>query len=355
MNDDLIQDKLKTTGTDLPVYDIETQYEQGVGEYSFNHGSMFHVVSFQNISVISLDIHTSSTQRIKVQIWTLKGSYVNRTDNATEYGWDLVFDRKVKGQGVGVPTSLQSEFFKSVEVVNGDEGQSFFVLAPTSSTIGNLVFAEGNDTKTDSVFTDNSHLQITVGIGMPQPSFSKYILKNQIWSGAVWYNVHEDIFITSPPVEKGREIITGFSGSNFLHGNLFDVYAQTDLVVTSLDIHTDIQGKSLPVKVYTKQGSIRENHTIWDDWREVANTPIAGNGHYGSTPIPSSAFSPVIIMADTVQSFFITLTSANLVCTEASNFYPGALWKQNDHVKIFLGKFQRSKVYYCVIIAYNYL
>ena len=69
------------TGNGLPAYDIETQWLEGVGEYSFNYGSMFHVVSFQNVSIISLDIHTSSTSNLKIQVWTLKGSYVYHTDS----------------------------------------------------------------------------------------------------------------------------------------------------------------------------------------------------------------------------------------------------------------------------------
>ena len=88
--DDLTDEPIFDTpeANELPAYDIETQWEQGVGEYSFNYGSMFHIISFQNASIISLDIHTSSTNKLNIQVWTLKGSYVDHTDN--EGGWELV-------------------------------------------------------------------------------------------------------------------------------------------------------------------------------------------------------------------------------------------------------------------------
>lgn len=158
-----------------------------------------------------------------------------------------------------------------------------------------------------------------------------------MYSGALWYNVHETEITTDDPIETEHELITVFSGMKPLYGNLFDVYAVYDLVVTSLDIHTDIQDMPVIVKVFTKKGSMRDNSTTWDDWREVANTKIKGNGQYGSSPIPSNAFSPVVIMADTIQSFFITLTSGNLVSTEASNYFSSSVWKADDNLKISVG------------------
>ena len=68
-------------GNELLACNIETQWLEGVREHSFNHRSMFHIVSFQNVSTTSVDVDTSSTNNLKIQVWTLKGSYVYHTDS----------------------------------------------------------------------------------------------------------------------------------------------------------------------------------------------------------------------------------------------------------------------------------
>ena len=94
-----------------------------------------------------------------------------------------------------------------------------------------------------------------------------------------------------PPIDMyvisdKQELLTTFSSGNGGHGAMFDIECQSetsDVVISSIDFHTDLLGVDINVKVFTKAGSYvgyGYNSVVWDI---VADTNVVGKGYYQRT------------------------------------------------------------------------
>ncbi|CAB9525867.1 protease/ABC transporter B family protein tagA (Partial), partial [Seminavis robusta] len=99
--------------------------------------------------------------------------------------------------------------------------------------------------------------------------------------------------------------VGNFEGAFRWDGIMFEVSAEEDLLITSLDIHTWLSTN------YTVQVKTRASET--EDWTTVCDTRVTGQGQGLSTRIPAKAFTQVEVAAGQRQTLYVTLDTPELV------------------------------------------
>lgn len=128
-----------------------------------------------------------------------------------------------------------------------------------------------------------------------------------------------------------KELTTTFSSGNGGFGAMFDVESKSekgDLVITSMDFHTDLAGVDINVKIFTKTGSYVGFGYQSEAWSIVADTTVKGEGYYKRTVIPPESFEDVVILNGNVQAFYVTIDKPNLRYSNAESV--GDVWVQSD-------------------------
>mmetsp|Transcript_17762 Transcript_17762/g.20464 ORF Transcript_17762/g.20464 Transcript_17762/m.20464 type:complete len:1014 (-) Transcript_17762:73-3114(-) len=137
---------------------------------------------------------------------------------------------------------------------------------------------------------------------------------------------------------------TTLEGGNGSYGTMFTIKALQDVVITSLDIHTD-KYVGVHVTVYTKLGKFDDAANIKQamDWDVVSgNVTIMGQGFGSYTPIvfPQEysnlgidnvddeksndvGFIPIFAHKDEVRSFYISLSTPDLRYTDSKATHNG--------------------------------
>jgi len=131
---------------------------------------------------------------------------------------------------------------------------------------------------------------------------------------------------------------TTLEGGNGSYGTMFTIKALQDVVITSLDIHTD-KYVGVHVTVYTKLGKFDDAANIKQamDWDVVSgNVTIMGQGFGSYTPIISPreynnqdtdnaddeksnsiGFIPIFAQKDEIRSFYVSLSTPDLRYTDS--------------------------------------
>jgi len=150
-----------------------------------------------------------------------------------------------------------------------------------------------------------------------------------------------EVFPVKETVEKelpvdGRiegSLMTTFNGGVRQAGNMFDVIAKQDIVVTGMDINTRVTD-STKVMVYSKFGS----HTGFESdpsfWTLIGETEVIGKGKNTPTSLPEDSIYPVYIQAGDTQSFYVTTEDFDIVYTHGA---PTDILASNDDLEILEG------------------
>jgi hypothetical protein len=118
-------------------------------------------------------------------------------------------------------------------------------------------------------------------------------------------------------------------------GNMFDIVAKKNVIITGFDIHVNNTGINYTALVYTKMGShngSETNSAAWNLIQNVSNFEVRGIGNL--TPLPLLG-SPLRISANSTWAFYITLTTTGMRYTNGN--VTGALYKEDDNLQIFQG------------------
>jgi len=328
------------------LYDLTTQYEEGVGKYNKLHGAMFHVKSTkkERITITSLDINTITEKyincEVRYRLGKIKVEYLHSFDG----GWNLVANTTIIGNGVGVETIIPNEEFQPV-TLNPGEDATFWINLDKPE----LLLIEFASLATNDIFSLNSDMEVQVGLGVVETHLTPNVKRNQVWSGTIWYivdhneeNTKYDNKETEELTGKSSQLITDIPETRMTYGTMFDIRAHKDMIIKSIDFHTSVLNELVAVDVWTKaeqEDIITEPNSFNKpkSWTRLARVSVKGMGRHAATSIPSDKFISIKVQHGSVQRFYITLHTPKLICGEASRLYLGDIFGDNDDLSICVG------------------
>ena len=117
-----------------------------------------------------------------------------------------------------------------------------------------------------------------------------------------------------PPTDSNQvveQLTTLFAGGNGQAGNMIQIQASQDIIVTSFDIHT-YSNLNVHVYIYSKPGTFVGFEHDMSAWTEICDTRVDGQGSPNPTNIPADAVTAVRVEAGETHSFYITLTDSSI-------------------------------------------
>jgi hypothetical protein len=132
---------------------------------------------------------------------------------------------------------------------------------------------------------------------------------------------------------------TTLAQNNGNAGNMFDMKAKNDMIITGFDVHLNKTGINFNAKVYHKFGTWNGFEYMSNAWKlimdvPVSNSEVQGIGKY--TPLPPLG-SPIIMTAGSRRAFYITLTTTGMRYTNGNNATASFPYVENPHFQIFQG------------------
>lgn len=299
-----------TASHDREPRELRTRFIGGNGAA----GSMFDIWPRDHLVLFGMGIHTSAEERTTVEVWTKSGSFQGYETNAT--AWTRLLSTEIDGLGRGKPTFINLNPFRIAAM----QTRAFYVTVTGGS---GLRYTNGNGVGT--VYASNADVDIIEGAGKRYPFGSTF--RDRQWNGVLQYYVASDpmmepetdaptpaptIAPTPSPtpapvaVETGHSLKTTFVGGTEQAGNMFDILAFEDIVITGFDIHCSVQSQ-VTVEIYTKS----ETHVAYEKdcskWTLLARVTTVGRGLGKPTPLPIGSFDPVSISQFRIRAFYITI------------------------------------------------
>lgn len=154
--------------------EVSTFFDGGNGQA----GVMFDVVPKQDLSIHSMDIHTSSTDSINVEIWSKTGS-LDGSERKSE-DWTYRGKTTVKGKGAGMRTTVTG--FDEMNLKKGVKSALYVTIDDRL-----MLYSNNLGGRTHDLAADSKHLSILVGVGKKY-KFSTTI-PNRIWNGTLRYRL----------------------------------------------------------------------------------------------------------------------------------------------------------------------
>jgi len=311
--------------------------------FSGNSGSfgvMFDVIPRKRMTIVGLDFHTESTDVLEVEVWYKRGSHVGFERD--QMSWTEICYARIVGQGPYKRTSIDPSLFDAI-LVDSFERISFYVTLTKSPKMRYTKEAENTKAVVGDIDSSTEDMDILVGVGVASYPFGyffsprfpnnniHYVLDNK-----VDYESEQTPTPTLPPdvvyvKSDNKEITTTFSSGNGGYGAMFDIECKSetgDLVISSMDFHTDLVGVDINVKIFTKSGSYVGYGHQSEAWSIVADTTVKGEGYYKRTVVPPETFEDVVILNGNVQAFYITIDKPNLRYSNAESV--GDVWVQSE-------------------------
>ena len=133
------------------------------------------------VTVLAMEMSTTSTDDICVEVYSKEGTHVGSEDNASD--WTILGAATTTGQGAAEPTRVPLGSLDPVHIAAG-ERRAFYVVMPeplmryTQPIMGEV---------TGDVFTSNDDIQIHVG-SVNAFDFGGY-QSDRIWNGAIIYSL----------------------------------------------------------------------------------------------------------------------------------------------------------------------
>lgn len=267
-------------------------------------GNMFDILTFKTLLITGFDLHISFLHEVVVEVYTKLESFRGEENSCAE--WTLVTRTSVKGQGTGRATSLPADsivpFFAERFQV-----RSFYITV-ASEVEGGMRYTKGTGSQ-DSIAQDDN-LAIFEGVGKSYPCQKTF--PNRIWNGVIRYALLED----------AQDFETTFIGGRQAAGIMFDVDAINSLRLVGLDLHVASE-RPVALEIFIKDGTFEGHEDQPTSWRQVTNVILEGNGRGRATPVPASAFSPIILEANSKTGFYITFTENEMRYSDGRMFSEG--------------------------------
>jgi len=310
--------------------------------FSGNSGSfgiMFDVIPRKKMTIVGLDFHTESTDVLEVEVWYKKGSHVGFERD--QMSWTEVSYARIVGQGPYKRTSIDPSFFNAI-LVDSFERISFYVTLMKSPKMRYTKEAEDTRAVVGDIDSSSEDMDILVGGGVASYPFG-YFFSPRFPNNNIHYVLDDEADDASEEtptqtlpsgvygIGDKKEISTTFSSGNGGYGAMFDIECKSetgDLVISSMDFHTDLVGVDINVKIFTISGSYVGYGYQSEAWNIVADTTVKGEGYYKRTVVPSESFEDVVILNGNVQAFYVTIDKPNLRYSNAKNV--GDVWVQSE-------------------------
>lgn len=310
--------------TSKNVRELSTTFRGGNGA----SGSMFDVLPLRNVRIIGMDIHVNSNSSLLVEVWTKLGTHVSFETN--ESAWTKIASTEIQGQGLGHHSPLPQDSFRPVPMI-ANERRAFYVSIRRG---GGVRYTNGKGVGT--LYSSNEDLQVFEGVGKSH-HFGRTFTNRQ-WNGVIHYVLDTGVPIPVPtdkptaeptqtltrpptvpptPLPTGEppmptdtsEIETTFIGGSEQAGNMFDMVAFKNIMITGMEIHTS-SNSEVTVEIWTKRGSHIGFEKICSAWTKVGMATVLGMGRGNPTPLPSDTLDPVPISRYTVQAFYVTINTS---------------------------------------------
>jgi len=299
---------------------LTTTYNDNNG----NYGSMFDVKVLKSVVITGIDVHVQIIGSVKVEVWTKIGGHKSYEQNQDL--WTKIIATNIEGRGTGQPTLIPVRDFIHLEVNEG-ETHAFYITFRTFD----LRYTNGEWP------VSNEHLQILTGSGVSYPFGNSFYPRS--FNGALHYQVNGNS--DESPKLKGTDIspksndmdslITSYQGGNGSFGCMFDIVAENEIIIHSLEVHTRLT-QATWISVYTQKGG----HTEPPDWgKPIFKREVVGQGNSNHTPLPNEYFTPVRVMKGEVQAFYVTLRSPDLRYTNGISL--GRTYSSNSDLSILEG------------------
>jgi hypothetical protein len=117
---------------------------------------------------------------------------------------------------------------------------------------------------------------------------------------------------TLPRVEEKKIINTTLKSSVSYAGNMFDILAKDDIVITSIAFNTPVETDYISVQLYTREGSYKGYDKDISKWTLQADVAVQGKGLDNLTFIPEGAFDPIFVRHKETLAIYITTDRPNL-------------------------------------------
>jgi len=327
-----------TEAPDRKPREVRTTFVGGNGAA----GSMFDVWPRAHIILFGMGVHTSAEERATVEVWTKPGSL---QDFETDAGaWTKILSTEIDGLGRGKPTFIALTPLRLPAM----QTRAFYVTVTAGS---GLRYTNGQGS--GKVYVSNSDVDIIEGVGKRYPFGSTY--RNRQWNGVLQYYVASDPMMepdetdaptvaptaapTVAPVtlNSDHSLTTTYVGGTEQAGNMFDILAFADIVVTGFDIHCSVESE-VTVEVYTKAESHARFENDCSKWTLIARVNTVGRGQGRPTPLPARSFDPVPIGQFRIRAFYITIrTSAGRGMRYTRGNGRGTLIAADDSLAILEG------------------
>jgi M6 family metalloprotease-like protein len=280
---------------------LRTTFEGGNGAA----GNMFDVLPRTDIILFGMDIHTSAEERVVVEVWTKEGTHIGFETNVA--AWVRLLSSEIKGLGRGKASYLAIDPLR----LPATKKRAFYVTVVVGT---GLRYTNGNGV--GSVYTSNSDLVVIEGVGKTHPFGKTY--PSRMWNGVLHYYLVEPTNAPTPaptpaptlPPPSDSSLETTYIGGTEQAGNMFDILAFEDIVVTGFDIHCTSKAQ-LTVEIYTKAETYVGNENQCSKWTLISTVTTVGRGAGTPTPLPANSFDPVSIGQFRVQAFYITIKTSD--------------------------------------------
>mmetsp|Transcript_200 Transcript_200/g.275 ORF Transcript_200/g.275 Transcript_200/m.275 type:complete len:1303 (-) Transcript_200:158-4066(-) len=370
--------------------DLKTTYS---GDQS-NYGNMFELVSQGDIIIQAFDVHSSAISEKDVEIYSRGGAL---SDFRSPGAWAKISleGLKVTGKGKGSPThipagsftpqymadKISSSFYitfvervmiesaviglstgmvlfqnadlqykvgvgKVYKFANTDQNRIFNgavyysrgTLSPTSAPTSSLSM---NPTSDPSII-EAPMTKIPTGAPSSVPSFKPSIRPSTNLPTSFPTRTPTNLptsFPTPPEIYGGianTSLTTTFDGGSTQDGNMFDVVAKRDILISNMDIHTSFEGSNM-IEIYSRGvtwSAVTIHPTAWTKV-SVAGLQVMGNGVGVPTPLPENAFDPLYVSGGATRSFYVTTSNGRYM--QQTPFTTGDVISSNNDLSIYAG------------------
>jgi hypothetical protein len=320
-------------------------------------GNMFDIRANVNLRIINLAVHASSATAVTVEIWKKKtvGSFVGGSESNPQE-WEIIGEVSFISQANGMPSILPQNSFPPVSIQAGNI-QAFYVTFSGDTNYNR--YSPGS--AVGKIQATNRDMDVLEGYAKGYIFGDNYFPR--AFNGIIFYEVGgsspaqpspTSVPKSRPSKEISKRISTSFAGGNGQAGNMIQIQASQDIVVTTFDIHTYSTSR-VHAYVYYKKGGYIGYETDPNAWSLMADTWMDGRGSPNPTRIPEREVTALSIQASETYSFYITLTESSIRYTNGrvdagdenlkfirstgnkypfGAYYPDRIWNGNLYYKI---------------------
>eukprot|EP00549_Striatella_unipunctata_P000525 CAMPEP_0118678302 /NCGR_PEP_ID=MMETSP0800-20121206/3136_1 /TAXON_ID=210618 ORGANISM="Striatella unipunctata, Strain CCMP2910" /NCGR_SAMPLE_ID=MMETSP0800 /ASSEMBLY_ACC=CAM_ASM_000638 /LENGTH=908 /DNA_ID=CAMNT_0006574129 /DNA_START=218 /DNA_END=2944 /DNA_ORIENTATION=- len=334
-------------------------------------GNMFNVKAKQDLVVENFAVHAASRGKFDISVYMLNQLGSFRGFERVREKWKRIgYFTNVQAQGAGRPTELPKGAFE-VPVKRG-QMQAFYIEFSTTTNFNR--YSQGSQASRNTPMFQNEALELFEGVAN-QPSFGPFY-DPRGWNGVVIYklvNGNSPIFnrpppptnpptkpptrrpLTSPPTKPPTPrplatkaptlrplgqalhglLSTLRNGGNGQAGNMFNVRAKMNVMITSYDIHTTSKDEDEAVEIYVRPGVFYGHENSENGWKKICDTKVRAQGTGEWTHVPQNTVTPIEMKPGEVWSFYVTLHSSRIRYSNGNRL--GGIVSDTPQLTVFEG------------------